>query len=50
MKDFKYICFDLDGTLIQSGEGIKKSIEFVIDYYKLDRDKIFRDIFSEMTK
>lgn len=33
MKKYKYLFFDLDGTLTDSCEGIYKSFEYALNYY-----------------
>ena len=33
MKDYKYILFDLDGTLTEPKEGITKSVAYALKYY-----------------
>ena len=33
MKDYKYILFDLDGTLTDPKEGITKSVAYALEYY-----------------
>jgi phosphoglycolate phosphatase len=40
MQDYQYICFDLDGTLVESGEGIKDSLRSVFADYNLDLGQI----------
>ncbi|WP_294373678.1 HAD family hydrolase [uncultured Clostridium sp.] len=32
-KDFKYLLFDLDGTLTDSGEGITKAVKYALEYF-----------------
>jgi len=34
---YKYIFFDLDGTIIDSSEGVLSSIKIVLKKYNLDR-------------
>ena len=33
MKNYKYILFDLDGTLTDPKEGITKSVAYALEYY-----------------
>ena len=33
MKSYKYILFDLDGTLTDPKEGITKSVAYALEYY-----------------
>lgn len=33
MRDYKYILFDLDGTLTEPKEGITKSVAYALEYY-----------------
>ena len=33
MKDYKYILFDLDGTLTEPKEGITKSVAYALEYF-----------------
>lgn len=36
MNNFKYILFDLDGTLIDSGKGIIKAVKYALKKYGID--------------
>lgn len=38
MTDFKYILFDLDGTLIDSGEGIINSVKYALKKYGIEEN------------
>lgn len=40
MTDFKYILFDLDGTLIDSGEGIIKGIKYTLQKYGIEEPNL----------
>lgn len=40
MKNFKYILFDLDGTLIDSGKGIVSSVKYALTKYGIKEDNI----------
>ena len=40
MNNFKYILFDLDGTLIDSGTGIINSIKYALTKYGIKEDNI----------
>ena len=43
MKDYKAVLFDLDGTLFDSGEGVKKSVEYALNKFGIkveDRDSL----------
>lgn len=33
MKRYKYLLFDLDGTIIDNSEGVYKSFEYALNYY-----------------
>ena len=33
MKKYKYILWDLDGTIINSYEGVSKSVQYALEYY-----------------
>lgn len=35
-KDFKYILFDLDGTLTDSAEGITKAVQYALKHFGID--------------
>lgn len=35
MKDYRYILFDLDGTLTDSSEGITKSVEYALNRFSI---------------
>lgn len=42
-KSYKYILFDLDGTLVDSAEGITRSVEYSLEHfgiYPADRDEL----------
>ena len=44
MKDYKYLFFDLDGTLTDSSEGITKSVEYALGKFSItvaDRRDLF---------
>ena len=34
-KNFKYLLFDLDGTLTDSGEGITKAVKYALEYFDI---------------
>lgn len=36
MNNFKYILFDLDGTITDSGEGITKAVQYALKYFGID--------------
>lgn len=36
MSKFKYILFDLDGTLIESGKGIMNAVKYALKKYGID--------------
>ncbi|MCR5762499.1 MAG: HAD hydrolase-like protein [Treponema sp.] len=36
MNNYQYILFDFDGTIFDTSEGIYKSFDKVVDYYKLN--------------
>lgn len=40
MKEYKAILFDLDGTLIDSSEGITKSTQYALEYYGIKEDNL----------
>lgn len=40
MTDFKYILFDLDGTLIDSGEGIINGIKYTLQKYGIEEPNL----------
>ena len=43
MKNYKTVLFDLDGTLFDSGEGVKNSVEYALNKFGikvLDRDSL----------
>lgn len=40
MKNYRYILFDLDGTLTDPKEGITKSIAYALDYYGIQVDDL----------
>lgn len=40
MNKFKYIIFDLDGTIIDSGKGIINSIQYALTKYGIKEDNI----------
>lgn len=40
MKDYKYILFDLDGTLTNPKEGITKSVAYALAYYGIKVDDL----------
>jgi len=40
MKDYKYILFDLDGTLTDPKEGITKSVAYALNYYGIHVDDL----------
>ncbi len=45
MKEYKYVLFDLDGTLTDPGEGITNSVEYALKKFGIDvKDK--KEIFS----
>ncbi|MCX4129688.1 HAD hydrolase-like protein, partial [Megamonas funiformis] len=38
MNSFKYILFDLDGTLIDSGAGIIKGVKYALQKYGIKEE------------
>ena len=36
MRDYKYILFDLDGTLTDPKEGITKSVAYALKHFGID--------------
>ncbi len=38
MQKFEYIFFDLDGTIFDSGYGIKKSVKYALSRFGIDED------------
>ena len=38
MKEYKYILFDLDGTLSDPGEGIINSLKYALKQFGIDGD------------
>lgn len=42
MKKIKYVLFDLDGTLIDSGKGIISSVKYALTKYGIKEDNIDR--------
>lgn len=40
MKKYKYLLFDLDGTLTDSCEGIYKSFEYALNFYGVEVDDL----------
>ena len=43
---YKYILFDLDGTITESGPGIMNSVEYALN--KMNREVGERDTFKEI--
>ncbi len=44
MKKYRYVLFDLDGTLVDSGEGITRSVEFALAHFGIfpaSREELF---------
>lgn len=39
-KDYKYILFDLDGTITDSGEGITKSVKYALEHFNVTVDNL----------
>ena len=37
---FKVVMFDLDGTLIDSSEGVTKSAQFALKHYGIEEDDL----------
>jgi len=40
MNNFKYILFDLDGTITDSGEGITKAVQYALKHFGIDVEDI----------
>ena len=36
MNIFKYILFDLDGTITDSGEGITKAVQYALKHFGIN--------------
>ncbi len=39
-KDYKYILFDLDGTLTDPKEGITKSFQYALKHFGIDEELV----------
>ena len=39
MKNYRYVLFDLDGTLTESGEGIINSAVYALKKFSIELDK-----------
>lgn len=40
MKNYRYILFDLDGTLTDSKEGIVKAVQYALEYFNIKVDNL----------
>ena len=40
MKDYKYILFDLDGTISDPKVGITKSVAYALNYFQIETEDL----------